>query len=481
MFGIKVTIHRGVNVLPAGMAEDNEKFNATCYVLVNAVRASSFTTPYLQGTSPKWNSTRLMTVVGRPSSLELEIRDDDGEIIGQCLVPQLVDGSKAVKEVSVPVHPPEASKVTRSQTELGVVVISYQIEEEEEDEFDDDDDDVNVTKKTDEVIPAPAPQKKFGPPVAGAPVTLSLHSATDIPKMDRFGHADVYVKVFYPPTAKDPVYRTLTKEGTAAPSWEEKATFKYDGVNNTCRVVVMDEDTMRDEFIGQCELDVTGIQRKVSCSLKTANNDVMPSTIVVTVKLEETQAPRVEDSAATPAAPVPPLQVPPQQQPVPAVEPSSQATTAIEPGSMCFLTVHSAADIPKMDRFGHADPYFKVFYPPTAKEPILKSARKDKTASPVWEEQVKFKYDGVNNTCRVVVLDADMVSDEFIGQVHIPCGAHSKAGHDLLKADGTKIGSTLLSSIIVLQSGQQADAANAVNTMPQKCTLSKGSSIAVVL
>eukprot|EP00759_Apiculatamorpha_spiralis_P005030 PhF_6_TR13002/c0_g1_i2/m.20588 len=69
---------------------------------------------------------------------------------------------------------------------------------------------------------------------------------------------------------------------------------------------------------------------------------------------------------------------------------------------------------------GHADPYVKVYYPPTAKEPLLKTSVKESTANPIWDEKFTIKYDGENNYCRLVVMDENMTSDASIGDLSPP-------------------------------------------------------------
>ena len=81
-------------------------------------------------------------------------------------------------------------------------------------------------------------------------MTIVIHKVVNVPKMDTFGHADPYVKVVaVVDNALVPVLRTKTIKNCANAEFGESAVFPQNATS--LKVVLMDEDTVSDELIGE--------------------------------------------------------------------------------------------------------------------------------------------------------------------------------------------------------------------------------------
>ena len=91
--------------------------------------------------------------------------------------------------------------------------------------------------------------------------TVTLHGASDVPKMDIIGHADPYLVAYYPPRADGasdaPVHRTRTVKSTASPQWEESFDIvQAEGNGSKVQLLLFDEDVVSDELIGSLTIDL---------------------------------------------------------------------------------------------------------------------------------------------------------------------------------------------------------------------------------
>ena len=83
----------------------------------------------------------------------------------------------------------------------------------------------------------------------------------------------------------------------------------------------------------------------------------------------------------------------------------------------CTLVLHGAVKVPKMDVFGHADPYVHVFSPAKSTVSYHKS-KVSKGENPTWNEKLQLHVSAVEEetSIKVVLWDEDAVSDEYIGE-----------------------------------------------------------------
>eukprot|EP00760_Papus_ankaliazontas_P031440 PhM_4_TR5284/c2_g1_i6/m.34550 len=107
-----------------------------------------------------------------------------------------------------------------------------------------------------------------------------------------------------------------------------------------------------------------------------------------------------------------------------------------------------------MDLTGHCDTFVDVFYPPDSQMAVHRTATKSGTADPVWEESVTLKADGKNGTCRLVLYDSDVTTNDKIGEVIVNISnGHKLLPHEvqLVKAnsDQTQSHPTLFTSVVV--------------------------------
>eukprot|EP00759_Apiculatamorpha_spiralis_P017323 PhF_6_TR23326/c0_g1_i2/m.32993 len=83
------------------------------------------------------------------------------------------------------------------------------------------------------------------------------------------------------------------------------------------------------------------------------------------------------------------------------------------------LIIEKGTKIPKMDTFGHADPYVSVFYPTTSPTPFFKSKVVKNSENPTFGDKVSIRRNPADTNVRLVVYDSDMVSDKYIGEVTV--------------------------------------------------------------
>ena len=86
--------------------------------------------------------------------------------------------------------------------------------------------------------------------------------------------------------------------------------------------------------------------------------------------------------------------------------------------STCSLVLHGAVKIPKMDTFGHADPYGVVYFPATCEVPYHKT-KVSKGENPTWEETISMRFGNISDetNVRIVFWDSDLINDDYIGEV----------------------------------------------------------------
>jgi stress response protein SCP2 len=82
---------------------------------------------------------------------------------------------------------------------------------------------------------------------------------------------------------------------------------------------------------------------------------------------------------------------------------------------MNFLVIHKVSNVPKMDTFGHADPYVRVLN--YAGSEVYRTQTKKKCAEAIFEERIPLLE--ATTSVKLLVVDEDLVNDEDIGEVII--------------------------------------------------------------
>lgn len=104
---------------------------------------------------------------------------------------------------------------------------------------------------------------------------IVIHKVTGVPKMDLFGHADPYVKLYSPASAKKSLHRTTTKKNCKDATFEERFV-----ITDSVRIVLNDKDVFSDDFIAELTLDTLKSAKHVQTSMKDKLGAPVPNLVL---------------------------------------------------------------------------------------------------------------------------------------------------------------------------------------------------------
>jgi len=90
---------------------------------------------------------------------------------------------------------------------------------------------------------------------------IKIVCGKDLLAMDLSGKSDPYVEAYY---ASELLHKTGKKKNTLNPEWNEQFTFQETGLSDRIIFKVSDRDFPRDDFMGECELDLSSVKKNTS-------------------------------------------------------------------------------------------------------------------------------------------------------------------------------------------------------------------------
>jgi hypothetical protein len=309
------------------------------------------------------------------------------------------------------------------------------------------------------VLPQSKPETSCTTPLQRGSLTVTLHEAKNLPKMDTFGKADPYAVI----NIGKECFKTETVNNTFNPVWNY--TFKintYKGEDILVEIYDADKFS-RDELIGQKNINLRELTSAAKISntwvslqkpCKSGELLISATFIPEDTKKEKKETDEIKAKFQKKIKEIVTLKkdeqvgnisqtdVEPQNVSIEEVSsdeilkkispsvgnetfgneqetvwnPNSLKSKPLKMGSISII-LHEAKNLPKMDTIGKGDPYAFI----NIGEECFKTETVNNNSNPVWNYKFKFDIETEKGEdIFVEIFDADKLSkDELIGQAHI--------------------------------------------------------------
>nr|QEN96197.1 multiple C2 domain and transmembrane region protein 1b isoform 1 [Danio rerio] len=254
-------------------------------------------------------------------------------------------------------------------------------------------------------------------------VSIRLIEGRNLIAMDQNGFSDPYVKFKLGPQK----YKSKTIPKTLNPQWREQFDLHlYDEEGRILEISVWDKDIgRRDDFIGQCELELWKLSREKTHKLE-LHLEEDKGTLVLLVTLTATATVSISDPSVNL------LDDPDQRQHISRryVSPESPLKSFFNLKDVGILQVKilRAEGLMAADVTGKSDPFCIA----ELCNDLLQTHTVYKTLNPEWNKVFSFNVKDIHSVLEISVYDEDRDrSADFLGKVAIPllniCSSQQKA------------------------------------------------------
>ena len=229
-----------------------------------------------------------------------------------------------------------------------------------------------------------------------------IFEARGLPKMDRFGHTDSFVRVEFESSAQE----TKVAPDTESPTFDAEFKFGVDSRQSPISMTIFDKDASSDEPVGQVQLPIT--QGMINGLEEQAWLDIQPMPSGLgdpsrkKSKSQLSYQPDISEGLGQVRIAC--------TYTWPSVSSERELRKKAELGNI-HVTVIGAKGLPKMDRWSHTDSYTQI----ELGEAIQKTTVAMDTEDPTWNEVLTFKIDSrkqLQNKLRLAVYDEDIADGD---------------------------------------------------------------------
>uniref|UniRef100_A0A9J8CZ84 Multiple C2 domains, transmembrane 1b n=1 Tax=Cyprinus carpio carpio TaxID=630221 RepID=A0A9J8CZ84_CYPCA len=250
-------------------------------------------------------------------------------------------------------------------------------------------------------------------------VSISLIEGRNLIPMDQNGLSDPYVRFKLGPQK----YKSKTIPKTLNPQWREQFDLHlYDEEGGILEITVWDKDLgRRDDFIGQCQLDLSKLSREKTHKLELELEEDK-GTLVLLVTLTATVAVSISDLSVNL------LDDPDRRQQIIKRYSPIRSLLNLKDVGIVQVKILRAEELMAADVTGKSDPFCIA----ELCNDRLQTHTVYKTLNPEWNKVFTFNVKDIHSVLEITVYDEDRDrSADFLGKVAIPllniCNSEQKA------------------------------------------------------
>ncbi|KAM9841577.1 multiple C2 and transmembrane domain-containing protein 1 [Aulostomus maculatus] len=239
-------------------------------------------------------------------------------------------------------------------------------------------------------------------------VSIALIEGRDLLPMDPNGLSDPYAKF----RLGHQKYKSKTVPKTLSPQWREQFDLHlYEETGGVLEVTVWDKDTgRRDDFIGRCQLDLSGLAKEQTHHLELPLEESR-GYVVLLVTLTASAHVSIADLSVTP------LDDPQEREEILKRYALMKSLSNLKDVGIVQVKVMRAEGLMAADVNGKSDPFCVL----ELNNDRLQTHTVYKNLNPEWNKAFTFNVKDIHSILEVTVFDEDRDrSADFLGKVAIP-------------------------------------------------------------